>query len=159
MTDGGGAEHTHGAIERALAMALAEVDPVPDAVVAAAKGAFTWRTIDAELAGLTFDSAEEGQTAGVRGGGPRSLAFEFSDVVIELEVEDTNGRRAINGQVVPPEVQSLELQQIAEPTPTAVVPDQLGRFHLDDVAAGPARLFCRFGGAARHMVLTEWVVL
>ena len=45
-------------------------EPVPADVVAAAKATFTWRTIDAELAALTFDSvADADALAGVRGGG------------------------------------------------------------------------------------------
>ena len=47
------------ALEELLGAALRPADPVPRHVVAAARGAFTWRTIDQELADLVFDSATE----------------------------------------------------------------------------------------------------
>ena len=40
-----------------LRSVIDRADPVPQAVVAAARAAYTWRTIDAELAELTADSA------------------------------------------------------------------------------------------------------
>ena len=39
--------------------ALRAAEPVPDQVVAGARAAWTWRTIDEELAELVFDSAAE----------------------------------------------------------------------------------------------------
>ena len=50
--------------------ALREADPVPEHVLAAARGAWTWRTIDQELADLVFDSATE--LSGVRDHGGRA---------------------------------------------------------------------------------------
>ena len=59
-----------------LAAALDAADPVPARVLDAAKESFTWRTIDAELAELVFDSAEQ-QLAGVRGiDGTRQVTFQ-----------------------------------------------------------------------------------
>jgi hypothetical protein len=52
----------------ALRRALAEADEVPTEVVAAARAAWTWRTIDAELAALVHDSTlDDQELAGVRG--------------------------------------------------------------------------------------------
>ena len=39
--------------------ALRIAEPVPDRVIAGARAAWTWRTIDEELAELVFDSAVE----------------------------------------------------------------------------------------------------
>ena len=39
--------------------ALRAAEPVPDHVIAGARAAWTWRTIDEELAELVFDSAAE----------------------------------------------------------------------------------------------------
>ena len=51
-----------------LRRALAEADEVPTEVVAAARAAWTWRTIDAELAALVHDSTlDDQELAGVRG--------------------------------------------------------------------------------------------
>ncbi|MET0326995.1 MAG: hypothetical protein ABW219_17400, partial [Ilumatobacteraceae bacterium] len=46
-------------LQAVLARALRTVDPVPDHVLAGARAAWTWRTIDEELAELVFDSAAE----------------------------------------------------------------------------------------------------
>lgn len=66
-----------------LAAALAPPD-VPAGVVEAAKAVYTWRTLDAQLAALAYDSAKSGESLiGVRGGSaqPRSLAFEAPGVL------------------------------------------------------------------------------
>lgn len=72
-------------LERRLRASLS--DPVPDAVLRAAEGLFTWRTIDAELAELELVDPE---LAAVRGDSAVALTFVVDDRVIEVEV-DTNG--------------------------------------------------------------------
>ena len=71
---------------------LENADPVPPAVLAAAKGTFTWRTIDSELAELVADSADSlagAVGAGVRGEtAPRLLTFEAAGLVVEVEVAE-----------------------------------------------------------------------
>ena len=54
----------------ALARAVQAIEPVPADVVAAAKASFTWRTIDAELAELTFDSVADTDALVGRARGP-----------------------------------------------------------------------------------------
>ncbi len=69
-----------------LAAALDTYDPLPEAVITAAKETFTWRTIDAELASLVFDSAAE-ELAGVRStDATRQMTFRTTGVEIELVV-------------------------------------------------------------------------
>ena len=58
-------------------------DPVPAAVLAAARATFTWRSVDEELAQLLSDSADLALT-GVRGAGDRRLSFEAPQLVIEF---------------------------------------------------------------------------
>ena len=137
-------------------------DEVPAEVLSAAKAAFTWRTIDAELAELAYDSLEDqAALAGVRGpGGPRALTFEAGDAVIEIEVEAAGGTRRLEGQVVPADVRMLELHRIDTPEPVRLASDSLGRFRADGVRPGRLRLLCRFGprgGGAT--LLTEWVLI
>ena len=56
--------------------ALRTAEPVPDRVVAGARAAWTWRTIDQELAELVFDSAVE--LTGVRSEDTaRQLTFQL----------------------------------------------------------------------------------
>ena len=60
-----------------LRRVAALVDPVPEALVHAARETLTWRRVDAELAELLSDSAlEEAGFALVRGHGePRAVSF------------------------------------------------------------------------------------
>jgi hypothetical protein len=146
----------------ALGRALQEREPVPEDVVAAAKGAFVWRTIDAELAALTFDSVADAQAlAGVRGsGGPRALTFEHDDVVVDVEVTEHGTRRTLVGHVAPAPLESVEVHQAGRDEPVRQTADALGRFQVPDLVAGPFRLLCRFGPGARWPVmLTEWVTI
>ena len=79
---------------------LDRADPVPDSVLAAAKAAFSWRTIDAELAELTADSLFA--DTGVRTAeGARLLTFEGPGIEVEVEVAHTGAGRKLTGQVVP----------------------------------------------------------
>jgi hypothetical protein len=85
---------------------LAEVllrGDVPADVLAAAREAFTWRTVDADLAELTYDSLVDAGAPALRAGEaePQLLVFTASGLTIEVEVtEDRNGRRMV-GQVLP----------------------------------------------------------
>ncbi len=88
------------ALLAALGEAVRAAKAVPPEFTAAGQAAFTWRTIDAELAALTFDSATaEPAVAAVRAeeASPRFLTFAGSDLTIELEI----GSDSIVGQVVP----------------------------------------------------------
>ena len=80
-----------------------EVDPVPERMLAAARGTYTWRTVDAELAVLAYDSVlDDDRAALVRGSGEaRLLTFAAAELTIELEVTLSGERRRIVGQLVP----------------------------------------------------------
>lgn len=70
-------------IEEELRAVLRELHgPVPDAVVAAARGAWTWRTVDAELAELLEEDA-----VAVRSGTAVVRAYAVAGVVIDVEVD------------------------------------------------------------------------
>jgi hypothetical protein len=138
---------------RALA---AETDPVPPHVLAAARGSYTWRTIDAELAGLVYDSVlDTERLATVRSADTvRLLTFETAELAIELEVTLVAGSRRILGQLVPPGPGALELRHgggLLE-----LEADAHGRFAAEGVEAGPVSLRCRRAGAA---IETEWVAI
>jgi hypothetical protein len=166
MTDGGPLDHrvedmTDEELMAAIQSGLALADTVPPEVVAAAKASFTWRTIDAELAALTFDSSgQSAELAGVRGGehGPRALTFEYEDVVVEVEVDDAGDGRTVVGQIDPPTVEWIEVHQASASEPLRLEADGRGRFRARGVGAGPFRLLCRFRSGARFpMLLTDWV--
>ena len=140
---------------------LVLTEPVPPEVTAAAKASFTWRTIDAELAALTFDSSSQSaEMAGVRGGehGPRALTFEYEDVVVEVEVDNGVDGRTVVGQIDPPTVEWVEVHQASTGEPMRLEADARGRFRARGLGAGPFRLLCRFRSGARFpMLLTDWV--
>ena len=67
-----------------LTRALSQADPVPEHVVEAARASFTWRTIDAELAELVYDSAGE-ELVGVRSAeATRQVTFRAPGIEIEV---------------------------------------------------------------------------
>lgn len=135
--------------------ALHELDGPPPEIVALAKQSLTWRTIDAELAELTYDSAVDGDLVGVRGTGTaRALTFEVGAVVIDLEVSDRDTARDVLGQVAPANDVTLSL---VRPTGTVdVALDDLGRFRLTGLPSGPAR-FVLVGPSGT--VGTDWITL
>ena len=162
MTEGGSFDHNNDdELLEVLARAVQATEPVPAEVVAAAKASFTWRTIEAELAELTFDSvADTDALAGVRGpGGPRALTFEHDDVVVELDVTEDAGRRTLVGHITPAPLDGVELHQAAATEPVRLEADSFGRFRVPGLAAGPFRLLCRFRQDARSSVLTQWVTI
>ena len=160
MTDGGPLDHgvedmSDEDLMAAIRSELVLTEPVPPEVTAAAKASFTWRTIDAELAALTFDSSSQSaEMAGVRGGehGPRALTFEYEDVVVEVEVDNGVDGRTVVGQIDPPTVEWVEVHQASTGEPMRLEADARG------LGAGPFRLLCRFRSGARFpMLLTDWV--
>jgi hypothetical protein len=155
MADLSPADHELIAILRDV---LEETDPVPAALVDAARASFTWRTIDAELAELTSDSALGG--AAVRSTqAPRLLTFATGETTIVVEVAplaSPDGRRLL-GQIVAARPAQVEVRHDAGTL--TVTADELGRFRAEPVAAGPISLACRFGDAAEPDLVTSWVTV
>jgi hypothetical protein len=137
-----------------LGEALAEAATVPPEALAAAKGAFTWRTIDADLARLTYDSAAEADARPVlRTSSPtRYLTFEVGGVRIDLEI--SAGR--IVGQIDPPSYELLTAESAGGFRICAQV-DQLGCFVLDHGPSGQVRFTLQ--GPSAAPVLSEWTAL
>jgi hypothetical protein len=136
-----------------LGQALDTADPVPERVLEGARGAFTWRTIDTELAELVFDSAHE--ESGVRATDMnRQITFQAPGVEIEVMLIE-NGTRRLIGQLVPPSAKRVELVGTDRVFTTET--DRLGRFTFDDVAPGPVRLLVLEDDGA-PLVQTEWVL-
>jgi len=128
-------------------------EDVPQPMVSAAKDAYTWRTIDAELAVLSADSADDLEAVGARGGGStavRALSFEAPSLTIEVDI----GPEGLLGQFVPP--QSGTVQPRTRTRLLATVPvDDLGRFSVLSGPLAPFRLYCETSTGIR--VLTDWV--
>ena len=141
------------ALQEVLGVALRQADPVPRHVVAAARGAFTWRTIDQELADLVFDSATE--LTGVRDrSGSRQLTFRGPDLEIEVMVADPATRRLV-GQLVPARPATVRLEGTESVLEQDA--DRFGRFTFDGAPAGPVRI--TVAGTDGPAVTTDWVLL
>jgi hypothetical protein len=136
-----------------LRAALAIDDSVPDHVRAAARGAFAWTTIDAELAELTADTWER-PLAGVRGGtDEREVTFRADDVEIELLVHGDPDRRVV-GQVLAPGPATARVER-PDGSAVDVDVDALGRFTIRDLVDGPIRLLVHL---ADRSIRTEWLL-
>ena len=118
-----------------------------------AEGAFTWRTIDSDLAALTYDSLlDDGVHVRARSrAARRTLVFEHGSVRVELEMTP----EGIVGQLVPPSVGSVAVigtGGVLEETEA----DEIGSFVLDTPIAGPVRLRVRAG---QTDLVTDWIGL
>jgi hypothetical protein len=111
---------------------------VPKWFMDTGKGAYAWRTIDAELAELALDSHAMGThtLAGARSemAAPRTLTFESQSVTIELEITDD----ALRGQLVPP--QSGEVVMRWDNNVVRYAVDDVGWFVIQPVPTSPFRL-------------------
>jgi hypothetical protein len=143
--------------EDRLRAIIARVDPPPPALDEAARAAFTWRTIDEELAELMRDSADEAAGVLVRSGsGPRQLSFESPRLGIELEVVETGPReRRLEGQLLPPGSAMVTVERPGEDS-VSVQADELGRFALDGLRAGVVRLHVLLRGA---QIAVPWTTI
>jgi hypothetical protein len=145
--------------EAELRALFSRVDPVPPLLDEAARGAFTWRTVDAELAELMRDSAEAEEEAGalVRGShGPRQLSFESPRLGIELEVVSTGpSSRRLDGQLLPPGTATVTVERPGEDG-VSVQADELGRFSLDGLRSGLVRLHVALRGA---QIAVPWTTI
>jgi hypothetical protein len=145
-------------LEEELRGVASRLDPVPDFLLQAAEAAFSWRTIDAELAELVFDSlTEQGETALVRGSQQdRLLSFQASGLAIELEVTAAGSARALIGQLVPPQQATVDIRH--RDGMITLQADELGRFSAEALPAGPVSLRCGLAaGGDSPPVITDWV--
>ena len=142
---------------------LTRLDPVDPRLLDKARFAYCWRSVDSELAELSFDSLVDHDMAlAVRAGGdpavePRMLGFGAvvggENVAIEVEVTPGPARPALVGQLLPAGAATVELQAGTGEVDT-VQADELGRFLIEPVPSGPVRLRVRHG---ERLVHTTWV--
>ena len=111
---------------------LAAILPAPPPeLITASKEIFTWRTIDGELAALTFDSLLDEPVGTVRSptDAPRVLTFEAGSTLVDAELSVVDGVRRLMGHVSPARTAELELTTDSGHLTTRV--DERGRFSLD----------------------------
>src|SRR5262249_16841131 len=116
---------------------------------------FSWRTVDAELAALTADSALEAP-AGVRAASQaRTLTFTTHDVQVVVQITERAGQRQMLGQLVPGRPAQVLVRQGG--LVRTVEADGLGRFVINDLELrGPLSLRCSWSEGA---VTTDWVLV
>jgi hypothetical protein len=128
---------------------------VPAEFIEAGKAVYTWRTIDAELAELAHDSAQESLAAAGRRAEDASVrTVTFSSAHLTIELEATG--EAILGQLVPVQSGAVEIQSGPEKGAEVDV-DTMGCFTIRPIPSGPFRLRCRNSDGL--IVITEWLSL
>lgn len=124
-----------------LAAAVEEEGAVSDRRRNAARMAFTWRTVDAELAELLHDSALDAgaavRSSGSASGAPRTLTFVRGAITLEIEVDGD----ALLGEVVDDAGAGPATVTLQRPDADdrSVEADPSGFFRFDGVEPGPAR--------------------
>jgi len=139
----------------ALREALAERRAVPPKFVEAAKNAFAWHNIDAELAELTYDSSRDAEPAPstrAETASIRALTFTSAHLTIELEVTHDS----LLGQIVPAQAGTIKVQ-LRDGAESTVPADEIGRFTIRPMPAGTFRLHCKTSADAD--ALTNWITL
>ncbi len=133
--------------------AMSTAREMPAAFVDAGKAAYAWRTIDAELAALTYDSAwdaEELTLTRAESAMLRTLTFTSDALTIELELTP----HEVLGQISPPQGGTVRLTADSEDVGTTPI-DDLGFFIVRPAPRHPFRLVCQI--AAGITVLTGWI--
>ncbi|HEV2634784.1 MAG TPA: hypothetical protein VGX23_06525 [Actinocrinis sp.] len=141
-----------GSLLHRLGGLLEQAEPVPADVVLAARSAFAWRDLDAQLALL---KADEGML--VRGhGDQRLLTFEAPDLTIVVEVTEIGEGRRLVGQLVPAGPAEVSLEAARSPDGELSAPvDSLGRFALPEIPSGHIRFRCVLSNGQK--VVTQWL--
>jgi hypothetical protein len=132
-----------------LRAALRQAGSPTPTMIAAGRAAFSWGSIDAELAALTHDSLRD-ELTGVRGPAapPRTLVFSGAEVSVELELTGSG----LAGQLVPPTAGEITLWG-PDAELAAASADELGCFELARPPGGLVRLHCRTSSGD---LLTDW---
>lgn len=146
------------ALMRELKEAVTREQAVTEPILQAAKDAYDWRGVDAdldlelELLSLSFDSLLA-DAVGVRGPAAeasRILVFDGEDLTVELEV----GEDVLMGQVVPASPARVTLE-CAGGEVDETDADEAGFFLLRRPAHGPIRLKWKHGKSSG--AVTGWI--
>jgi hypothetical protein len=142
-----------------LTEVVRSIDDVSEEVLEAARSSYAWRTIDADLAAIAYDSLlDDDALAGVRSGAqPRQITFESPDLTIELEVAVVADHRRIVGQLIPTQPAAVVIRHPAGEV--AVEADELGRFIAEAVIVGPVSLSCNLQDGEGKSIHTDWIVI
>lgn len=143
----------------ALGEAVAESTSVSERRREAARSAFTWRTVDDELADLLHDSAlDAGAAVRSSAGTPRALTFGRSGLTLEVEVagEQVLGEVVPEGAAADGNDPARVTLQRPDADDVVIECDAAGFFRFSGVGSGPARFVVERGGWS---LTTPWVTL
>jgi hypothetical protein len=126
---------------------------VPDAVHQAALAAFSWRSIDEELAALLSDSADSDRLVGARATltGMRLLEFVSRDGQITLGLSESG---LMTGTLTGYSGPQAELVS-AQGHRVELLVDEFGEFLCAEIPTGPVRLELRSPTAR---IVTDWIL-
>ncbi len=148
---GANADATLTEILRAMSKTL---DPIPDEVTTAATAAYSLRTVDKELAALTYDSLVDEPPAIRTPGAVRHLSFVGRHLSVEVDL----GTDGLAGHLVPPAAADIEVRWPGGSTTVAA--DDRGGFSVSPVPPGPVSLRCqRRPSGETSPTVTDWVTL
>ena len=121
---------------------------VPPECVEAAKEAFAWHNIDAELAQLTYDSTQgAGLAAATRSEAASIRALTFTSPRLTIELEVTSD--VVLGQIVPALGATIEVETQAGPE-QPISTDEIGCFTIQPIPRGSAAGTGRGGYRRAH---------
>lgn len=135
-----------------LRAAVAATSEIPPEVTTAAKAAFELRTLDDELALLTYDSMKDKQVAGTLRSDTmsvRSMVFGIGDVTLDLDILPDQ----IVGQLSPPMRGSIVIETPNGPARQGEI-DALGMVSIAVPTPGEVRF--RVQPVDREAFVTEW---
>lgn len=143
------------ALLAALDRALKPTVEVPASFIQAAHSCFSWRSIDAELAALAYDSAVDTvqlATTRAESAALRALTYEAVSLTFELEVMPDG----LAGQLIPARCGQLQMQLVSGGI-TDVQTDDNGYFRIRPVPKESFRLRCCV--ASDRIISTDLITL
>lgn len=134
-------------------------DPPPEALLAAARAAYSWRTLDTDLCRPSYDSLLDDSLSSTRGGAAESRLLRFSagEVALDVEVTVDGDGRGLVGQVTPAARAEITVRQ-GTGEELSVRTDELGRFVVDGVSRGPVSIHCAVSSPAASLY-TDWLLV
>lgn len=140
-----------------LGQAVADGEAVPEHRREAARAAFTWRSVDEELAELLHDSAlDAGAAVRATTDGPRSLAFGRSGLTLEVEVAGDRLLAEVLAEGAAAGGEATVTLQRPGAEDVTVTADAAGFVRFEGVGPGAVRFVVARGGWS---LTTPWVTL
>jgi hypothetical protein len=138
------------------------VDPVPPLVTQAANAALTWRRVDAELAELLGDSADQTELlAGVRSSDApiRAVTMSGGGLTIDIQIVSDGPLRTLLGQLSPQTSATIEIQTVDGDSATTES-DRSGRFTAQLARGTQIRLRIRNKlRTSAPLIETSWIAV